>query len=421
MKLNLLSKLLPTAIILLFGLYVPSYGQNCQNNSTGLAPITDLGAGFYQGYVGGLYFGSNSKPAQHIDNLENAILDIKPLDILGIPEINDGKIVLLSVGASNPKIEFQSFQNITDTFKLINPSLEVVNGAQGGKSLPKIIDTTDSYWKYIDSQLSSAGVSAKQVQIIWLEEENTQSNNINFPEAPLELMQEFKALFGVLLQKYPNLKLCYLAARGYSGYIDSASTAGNGLRQPRDYYNGWAMKWLIEDQISDDTSLSFAGSNRKAPLLDWSAYLWTDGNNPREDGLSWLCPTDVKPGDGLHWSPNGNDKAGMAIFRKFYSDIDARKWFLNNNSTSAINTSASVTHSVSVYPNPGANYFHIQTDLKDTYQAFIYDNIGRLVIYESNLPNNATIYHTLRDGIYHLVISSIDHSSYTSTNFIVDR
>ena len=382
----------------------PLYSQNCSVDSTGLIPIPDLANVTYQGYQGGLYFGTNTKPVHHINNLNNANSKIKPLNSLGVPDSSMGKIVFLSIGASNPKTEFESFQTITDTFSLLNPYLKIVNGCKGGSGIQKLLDTTDNYWHYVINQLTASAVNRNQVQLIWLEEENTQTSNINFPGAPLALMGEFKKLFNILVQFYPNLQICYLTARGYSGYLDDTSSAGNGLRHPRDYYNGWAMKWLIENQISGDTSLAFTGANRRAPLLDWSAYLWADGKNQRQDGLNWICPVDVKPGDGLHWSPTGNVKAGIAIFQKFYLDAEAGKWFMKKQVTNEDENPE--TGILLIYPNPSKNYFQIKTTGIEKFDVFIYNNLGQLVMMNHNAGDGDMIYHNLTNGLYYLKIKT---------------
>ncbi|MCO6497664.1 MAG: T9SS type A sorting domain-containing protein [Chitinophagaceae bacterium] len=383
----------------------PLFPQNCSNDSTGLIAITDLGSNLYQGYQGGLYFGSNIKPLQHSINLNNAIADISPLNNLGNKDSITGKIVLLSIGASNPKTEFESFKNMADTFNLINPFLEIVNGCKGGKGLQKIVDSTDNYWTYVENQLSTNNVSRHQVQIIWLEEENTQSNNTSFPAAPEELMDEFKELFKTLLHYYPNLQICYLTARGYAGYLDNSNNVGNGLKQPRDYFNGWAMKWLIENQISGDSSLSFVGANKKAPVLDWSAYLWADGKNQRNDGFRWNCPTDVKPNDGLHWSATGNSKAGNAIFERFITDNEAKKWFLKNQTTTTIEVLNK--DSIIIYPNPFADIIHIKNIGLQKYQLTILNSLGQTIKHwQVNNDNPVINLLELKAGIYFLRIDN---------------
>ncbi|HET8963434.1 MAG TPA: hypothetical protein VFM99_06030, partial [Chitinophagales bacterium] len=218
---------------------VPLLSQNCENDSTGLIPITDLEGGFYEGFQGGLYFGSNHKPIQQVNNINEAISKISPLNASGITDLENGRVVLLSIGASNPKTEFESFQKIIDKYHLINPYLTTVNGCDGGNGIQQINHQENDYWSYVSNQLSSSGVNNLQVQVIWIEQENTTSLNYTFPAAPLELMNDFKTLFKLLLQTYPNLQICYLSGRGYSGYIDDAISPGFGLRQPRDYFNGW--------------------------------------------------------------------------------------------------------------------------------------------------------------------------------------
>lgn len=402
--------LLIIILTVILSLSLPIYSQNCSNNTTGLVPITDLGTNTYQGFKGGLYFGSNTKPVKHSNNLNKAISNISPLNSNGITDPSNGKIVLLSIGASNPKTEFDVFIDMADTLEIINPFLTIVNGCQGGKSLQKIKDSTENYWKFVENELNSKQVNPLQVQIIWLEEENTQSKNYNFPSAPKELMLEFKELFTTLLHYYPNLQICYLNGRGYAGYVDELSTAGAGLQYPRDYYNGWAMKWLIEDQINGDATLSFTGSDRKAPLLDWSAYLWADGDNPRSDGLSWECPTDVKPDDGLHWSPIGNNKAGKKIFERFYTDTEARKWFLNNSITSVAENTEVI--SLQIYPNPNKDYFSLRSNLNEVFDVSIYNSLGELVKAEKAITNESIVKHNLSAGIYFLSIITESNKSF---------
>lgn len=373
-------------------------------DSTGLIPITDLGSEYYEGFQGGLYFGSNEKPVVQTVNLNYALSNIFPRNSFGNSDSINGKIVLLSIGASNPRTEFESFQNITDTFCLINPYLKIINGGEGGQAIQKIIDTSNSYWQFVTDQLVENGVNNNQVQIIWLEEDNTASNNYDFPSAPQDLMTEFKQLFKILLDKYPNLQICYLNGRGYGGYIESDSKVGDGLRFSRDYYNGWTIKWLIENQIMSDTSLTFTGTNRNAPVLDWSAYLWTDGANPRSDGLSTDCTLDLKDADGLHWSPAGNDKWGMQIFQRFYNDAEAKKWFLKDSATIA--NDAKKPSDFKFYPNPSDDVFYIRSNCLESFDLYMYSALGELVKEEKNLKNNPVIKSDLPKGVYLLVIKT---------------
>ena len=113
-------------LVLPFALKIPLFAQNCSNDSTGLIAITDLGSSFYQGFQGGLYFGTNLKPVQQSTNLNNAIADISPLNNQGYNDNINGKIVLLSIGASNPKTEFESFPRAIDMWELSKDGFAVL-------------------------------------------------------------------------------------------------------------------------------------------------------------------------------------------------------------------------------------------------------------------------------------------------------
>ena len=75
---------LPFAVALALLFASPAPASNCAGVGSGLVPLNDLGAGFYQGVQGGLYpGGSNHRPDPHNAAgiaIANAIV---PLDTLG--------------------------------------------------------------------------------------------------------------------------------------------------------------------------------------------------------------------------------------------------------------------------------------------------------------------------------------------------
>ncbi|MBL7998660.1 MAG: hypothetical protein JNL32_08500, partial [Candidatus Kapabacteria bacterium] len=221
--------------------------KDCSLPPSGLIPLTDFEGQSYRGFIGGLYpDGMNTPPLAHSAALQAARHRIFRRDASGTPSQN-GAIVFIGVGASNPRTEFNRLMQISDTFALRNPALKLVNSCIGGQGIQKMNSPTDNYWKQAQKTLDSMGLNAKQVQVVWVETDNTQTADTLFPRAPQSLMDDFRALFTTLKDLYPNLQIIYCSARTYSGYIKLAdATAGRGLLHPRDYYNGWSIKWMIE-------------------------------------------------------------------------------------------------------------------------------------------------------------------------------
>ncbi len=99
---------------------------------TGLKPLTELGEGEYKGSPGGLYpGGKNERPAAHEAAGRELAKEVRPLDRDGQP-VDDGKIVLLSVGMSNTTQEFSVFKTIAEKDTDKNPRLVLVDGRRAG-------------------------------------------------------------------------------------------------------------------------------------------------------------------------------------------------------------------------------------------------------------------------------------------------
>ena len=74
-------------------------------DSVGLIPLTDLGTANDLGEQGGLYPGGvNTPPTAHRNAGVKIAKSVAPLDKDG-QKANDGKIVLLCIGFSNPTME----------------------------------------------------------------------------------------------------------------------------------------------------------------------------------------------------------------------------------------------------------------------------------------------------------------------------
>lgn len=291
-----------------------------------LKPLTELGKGRYQGSPGGLYpDGQNDRPAAHEKaGLERA-KKVQPLDKDGKPA-PDGKIVLLSVGMSNTTQEFAAFEQLAreDTGK--NPRLLLVDGAQGGMTAAAIQDLQQprgqQFWKTVDERLKKTEAGRAQVQVAWLKEADARPSE-GFPKYARNLQQEQANIVRLMHQRFPNLQMVYLSSRIYGGY---ATTPLNP--EPYAYEAGFAVKWLIEQQIKGDASLNYdpAKGEVKASWLSWGPYLWAKGKEKRSDGL--MYEESDFGGDGTHPSPAGRRKVAEQLLRFFKNDSTAKPWFL---------------------------------------------------------------------------------------------
>ncbi|MEO6759588.1 MAG: T9SS type A sorting domain-containing protein [Saprospiraceae bacterium] len=355
--------LLLASLILLSGINLKA--QNCANTSVGYPPIADLGTNYWRGFQGGLYSnGSNYRPAAHNLAGLNIAQNIQPLDTAGNVDLINGKIVWLSIGMSNTTMETQFFLPMTDTFSQKNPKLVLVDGAQGGQDIVIIDNPNANFWKVINNRLINAGLTYKQVQVIWFLEAEKIPSDTAFVTYPDGLKIRFKTALQIEKNKFPNTKLAYLSNRIYGGY---ATTHENP--EPYAYYSGWSVKRLIEDQVNGDTSLTYTGANPRVPWLAWGANLWADGITPRSDGLTWICPTDFN-NDGTHPSnPYGRQKVANLLFNFFTTDSTSIPWFLNQTSTGINNLQKQ--NQLKIFPNPANSVLTISAD----------NSLGQISIY----------------------------------------
>ncbi|MBI1851413.1 MAG: hypothetical protein HYR85_13820, partial [Planctomycetes bacterium] len=260
----------PIAIALVF---IASFAlaSDCSRTSVGFTPLVDLGSGTYHGEEGGLYpGGSNSRPAAHDAAGLARAAAIQPLDSAGAPSAN-GRIVLLSIGMSNTTQEFSTFKTLADADPDKNPKLVIVDGAQGGQDAVIVSNPSANFWTVVDQRLTSAGVTGAQVQAVWLKEAIAGPNlALPFPDETVRLRNALQTIVQILHDRYPSLKIVYLSSRTYAGY---ATTTLNP--EPIAYESGFAVKWLVRDQIAGDPNLNFdssAGAVR-APWCAWGPYL----------------------------------------------------------------------------------------------------------------------------------------------------
>ncbi len=327
MKLRAAVVLVAVQLSLVF--VAPALAQNqsevgCDQTSTGAIPINDLGTDTYQGEQGGLYpGGSNEIPSDHEALGLWRASQIVPRDKAGGTD-PAGKVVLLSLGVSNTRIEYSVFmRNVHDA---IDSDLTMVNGSQPGEDISMWQNIASPTWSNIATTLADSGVTAEQVQALWIMLPNSVANRseiLSFPADAEAYRDQLAEVVRNAMNLYPNLQVAYLSSRAYGGY----NTSGRPSPEPLAYENGFGVKWLIGDQIAGDMSLNTDARRGpvEAPWLGWGPYLWADGLNPRSDGLVWECG-DFRS-DGTHPSSDGAAKIAIMLNDFFTEEPTAAPWF----------------------------------------------------------------------------------------------
>ena len=279
-------------------------------DSTGMVPLPDLGKGTYKSEPGGLYpGGENTPPPAHRKAGLAAAAKIVPVD---------GKIVLLSVGMSNTTMEFAAFQKLAAQETGLNPNLVIVDGAQGGQTAAVTANPNANYWKVNEERMAKAGVTAKQVQAVWLKQANAGPTR-EFPAEARKLEDDIVKTLHNLRDKFPNLKIVYFSSRIYAGFAASPLNP-----EPHAYETAFAPKWIIARQIAGDAELAYD----KMPWLAWGPYIWSDGVKGRKDGLTYS--REDLGADGTHPSDSGRVKVARQLLEFLKTEPTAKTWFLRD-------------------------------------------------------------------------------------------
>ena len=346
---NSRSLLIAFLVFALFAVWIvtagPLQAAACENTSTGLVPLNDLGTGAYQGEMGGLYpDGSNEIPPEHLEIGLELAEQVVPRAANGTPD-ESGKIGLISIGVSNTLAEFNAF-----TEKLggadANPPLELVNGAQVGQALGRwASNRSTATWDQVGRNLEAHGITAEQVQVAWLMLPGSNRGPGTLADARDEMAQ-FTRVLQNAKEHYPNLVLAYLSSRAYGGYIPDSDS------EPNAYHHGFAMKWMIEEQINGSSQLNpdpDAGTVL-APWIAWGPYLWADGTNPRSDGLFYACEDFAT--DGVHPAEGLLEKVSTLMIDHFSVDPTAMGWFPRSVGSEPITTTTTAVPETTLETTP---------------------------------------------------------------------
>ncbi len=310
---------------------------------TAKIPISDMASTErYLGFEGSLYPGGNVIPAVHLAAGLNRAKAIQPLDVNGNSSAT-GRYVLLSIGMSNTTQEFcaaaptlpctsWSFMGQAAADPSVNhSSLIILNGARGGQAAPSWTSpSSPEYDRIRDTWLAPAGLSEKQVQIVWVKVANA-NPTVSLPSPSSDaytLVSQMATIARTLKQRYPNLQQVFFSSRTYGGYATSSLNP-----EPYAYESGFAVKWVVQaqiDQIAQGTVQNVRAGDLDyrtiAPWIAWGPYLWARGTTPRSDGLTWTV-ADFES-DHTHPSQSGERKVGALLLDFFKTSPVTQCWFL---------------------------------------------------------------------------------------------
>ena len=300
---------LAIAVAILAAAPHPAAAADCAKTTSAFVPITELGRATYKGAEGGLYpGGTNTPPESYATAGRRTAADIAPRATSGTPDPN-GSVVLLSIGMSNTTQEFSRFVALAKADPVRDPLVVVVDGAQGGQDARVWADANAPAWSVADQRLRAAGVTAAQVQAVWLKQAIAQPRG-DFATSSGELERSLSTIVANASARYPNLAQVFLSPRTYAGY---ATTALNP--EPYAYESAWAVKRLVERSVREPAA---------RPWLGWGPYLWTDGTKGRADGFTWTC-ADVAA-DGTHPSQSGQAKVAQ-LLQTFFNGSEFTPWY----------------------------------------------------------------------------------------------
>jgi len=293
-------------------------------NDTAKIPITDLGAGTFLGRTGGLYPGGVNTPSGvYAQDLLTFAGSVKPRNASG-NIVQDGVVGFIAIGGSTAGKMMSALTDKTVGNPLTNQKLKLVNCTNGeaSASANSLMNPLDNIWNIIQGKLDRKKLTNAQVQVIYLETEDSVQTS-GFPVRPLRLKQEYLEVMHVFKSRFANIKLVYLLGRTTTFKSPTKYTIHNV--EPNPYYNGWACKWLIEDQINGAAGTDYKGANAEAPLITWGWYQWAYGTSqPRLDGFTWEDSDTV---DGLHAAPTGQDTLSTYFQKFLLTDPYAKLWY----------------------------------------------------------------------------------------------
>lgn len=295
----------------------------------GQKPLTDRAPGeFYQdpmlGEPGLFPGGLNAPSGAHLLYGRGKVLAIVPRDAAGNPSPL-GWVGFFSVGMSNTNQEWSRFERIADAGGEHGGRVVLVDAALGGVDASRMANPGDVFWSAFDSRLATAGLTASQVQVVWLKQHLAMNpdtsqpayGNPSYVVGADTLKGYLESIVGILRGRLPCLQAVYFSSRIYAGHGGPAYTLRS--QEPFGFESAFAVKRAIADQIAG------VGDLGTGPWLTWGPYLWADGVTPRSDGLTWQAG-DIES-DATHPTLAGEVKVADLLRRFFGGDANAVLWY----------------------------------------------------------------------------------------------
>ena len=267
--------------------------------TVGIVPLMD-GPGLYPS-------GQNSPPAEHVMKGREIAETLR----------SRSKNVLLSVGMSNTRLEFDAFVASERSKGDIAANLDIVNGASDGQTARRWASMRNSTaFQLADAALSAASATPNDVGVVWVKLTNEADATIALwrPRFKTDLRQTLLTLAA----HYPNLKMMFLSSRVFGGCERKAPVQLNP--EPYAFETGPVVKEIVAEHLS--------GSLLRNLWIGWGPYLWADGATPRSDGLTWECSDFTSA--GVHPNAKGSAKVASLLSAFLRDDPVARTWFVRN-------------------------------------------------------------------------------------------
>lgn len=404
---------------------------NCGALTPGLIPLTDLGPGFFEGYQGGLFPGganAENPASSHFKKGRSFAKNLQPLDSLGNINYDRGVILMGGFGPSIPGHLMDELvpivRDTTDDIYKTNICFDAINMSAGGKGLDYAIGSDSTkYWNNMKNKITGKGYNILQMQVGWIyfNDKWDTAAEITFPDEPMQVADDLTTYLQLLKIYFPNIKIVFVSGRHYGGFCDTLMEQYAAISEPSSYYNNFAVKWLIERQITGDPDLRYFGINTKVPFITWGNYFWTNGASPRiTDGRNYPCEK-FSVTDGYHLTDSTNVEDANYMMNYFYTSEFSKyyvkygiKWaecvpYLDSihRETDYVNISES---GFTLYPNPANELIniYIQNETSLLSEVEIYNETGTRVHTEKSTgtfnKNLAIDIEDLPAGLYFIRI-----------------